>query len=59
VSLGSREPYRPIIEVLDDTTARQRLLDNARRDLRAFRTKYTALSELSQVFAAIAAVLQE
>ncbi len=48
--------YRLMVDVLSDEAKRERLLDEAKRDLETFRSKYHMLSELSRVFAAMDAV---
>jgi tRNA A37 N6-isopentenylltransferase MiaA len=52
VSDGKSE-YRSVGYVLRDAESRDALLDSARRELLAFRRKYSTLHELSDVFAAI------
>lgn len=52
VSDGKRE-YQSIGYVLRDTSSREYLLEQAKRELASFRRKYQNLFELSQVFEAI------
>lgn len=57
VQLKQRQEYRPVIEVLSEAESRAQLLDLALRELRSFRQKYAALSELSRVHAVIDSLL--
>lgn len=52
VTENERE-YREISHVLRIKSDRERLLDEARRELAAFKHKYEVLEELTEVFAAI------
>jgi hypothetical protein len=59
VSLGSDRGeggYRAIVDVMSQENLRLELLDEAKRDMKRFRDKYKTLSELSDVFAAMAKV---
>lgn len=53
ISLGAKGTYVPIQRVMDDGEMRAQMLDAAKRELAAFRTKYAILSELAKVFDAI------
>lgn len=48
--------YRLTIDVLRDPLGRRQLLDTALRELEVFQRKYSALTELAKLFAAIKAV---
>ena len=45
--------YEPIDVILQDETKKSVLLENAKRELIAFKKKYSTLTELSHVFDAI------
>lgn len=45
--------YRPIITVMHDDDMRKTLLEDAKKELSAFKNKYAVLSELAPVFSAI------
>lgn len=45
--------YRVTVNILEDADLRARMLEDALREMLAFKKKYAALSELSAVFAAI------
>lgn len=45
--------YEPTIVIMNDEEKRARLLDIAKRELNAFKTKYGTLKELANVFSAI------
>ena len=49
--------YRFMVDVLSDTDLRGRLLNEARKDMLIFRRKYSQLTELAKVFAAIDEVM--
>ena len=49
--------YRFMVDVLSDTDLRGRLLEEARKDMLIFRRKYSQLTELAKVFAAIDEVM--
>ena len=49
--------YEGTITIMSNEEKRQKLLDNAKRELEAFRKKYELLTELSEVFAAIDSVV--
>jgi hypothetical protein len=49
----ARRRYINVETVLKDDALRAQMLDNAKRELAAFRSKYAVLSELSRVFAVI------
>lgn len=53
----TRAGYRSTVEVLNDKERRDAMLQQALRELAAFRKKYAVLSELAEVFAAADAVL--
>ena len=53
ISLGERGQYVPIQTVLSNEELRGQMLDAAKRELAAFRSKYSILSELAKVFLAI------
>jgi hypothetical protein len=50
---GQGRVYQASSVVLSDTAMRERLLEQARRELAAFRRKYEQLEELAQLFEAI------
>lgn len=45
--------YRFLVDVLSNRTQRQQLLDDAKRDMESFTSKYRTLSELAEVFTAM------
>ena len=45
--------YRPIVNVMSENAMRRELLEDAKRELDAFKRKYAILSELAPVFEAI------
>lgn len=45
--------YKPLMTVLKVKEYKEEMLDNAKRDMRAFEDKYSSLKELSDVFHAI------
>lgn len=49
--------YEGTITIMSNEEKRQKLLDNAKRELGAFKKKYELLTELSEVFAAIDSVV--
>ena len=49
--------YEGTLTIMSDSDKRQKLLDNAKRELEAFKKKYELLTELSEVFAAIDSVV--
>lgn len=51
--------YEGTITIMGNEEKRQKLLDNAKKELEAFRKKYELLTELSGVFAAIDLALYE
>lgn len=51
--------YRPIERVLGDVELRAQLLDDALHEMRAFKSKYSRLSELREVFSAMDAAIQK
>lgn len=54
---GPRRAYYSTRKALSDTEMRQKVLDQALRELSAFRRKYSTLNELASVFAAIDAAI--
>ena len=48
--------YRPIVSVFSDEEKRMQMLDDAKREMTAFRKKYSILSELAPVFEAMAKI---
>lgn len=52
-------PYRATADVLAAPDLRSALLEQAKRELAAFRRKYAVLSELAKVFAAIEELLSQ
>ena len=49
--------YEGTLTIMSDSDKRQKLLDNAKRELEAFKKKYELLTELSEVFAAIDSIV--
>ncbi len=45
--------YRPLVDVMGDADLREKLLEEAKRDMNLFRRKYSLLAELAGVFAAM------
>lgn len=45
--------YRTLVDVMEDTDLRLKLLNDAKQDLAIFRNKYKMLTELASVFEAI------
>jgi hypothetical protein len=48
--------YRSVIDVMSDEQLREKMLEEARNDMRLFRRKYESLSALSKVFEAMSQV---
>lgn len=55
---GPDRPYRDVVQVIDSDAWRASMLRAALRELRAFRRKYAALSELAELLAQIDEVAQ-
>ena len=54
VSLGKGQGrFKPVLQALSDEDERQIVLENAKREAKAFAEKYATLSELAKVIAAI------
>lgn len=51
--------YESTITIMGDKEKREKLLDNAKKELEAFKKKYQMLSELANVFEAIDVVVGE
>lgn len=48
-----KEGYRRLVDVMGDTELREKLIEEAKRDMAYFRRKYALLSELAEVFEAM------
>jgi len=57
INFRHRGTYIPIEIALSDEESKRQMLANARRDLAAFRAKYSTLNELASVITAIDAVM--
>ncbi|MCZ2344372.1 MAG: hypothetical protein LC104_21640 [Bacteroidales bacterium] len=57
INFRHRGTYIPIENALIDEESKRQMLANARRDLAAFRAKYSTLNELASVITAIDAVM--
>ena len=51
--------YESAIAIMNDDLKREKLLENAKKELEAFKKKYQLLSELAEIFEAINLVVNE
>lgn len=53
INLGNKGKYQSVTAVLQEPTKREQMLEQAKRELKAFRIKYAILDELAKVWEAV------